>query len=167
MKATFNQEVMLAGWSETHNGGAKVTFWLADSSSLEAFKAMTVAKGKTAGQRLAMCLVEIADDEQAAQRTKATEPIAQAEAVAPAPKLTGLAYLAVQWCKQPMFWDFLNDHVALTTVLNEQGAKALILHHCVIDSRNELNTDKYAAKIFQDEIRDPYMIYMQKQEAKR
>lgn len=167
MKATFNQEVMLAGWSETHNGGAKVTFWLADSSSLEAFKAMTVAKGKTAGQRLAMCLVEIADDEQPSQRTQAADPIAQAEAVSTSPKVTGLAFLAVQWCKQQMFWDFLNDHVALTTVLNEQDAKDLICLECGIDSRKELNTNINAAGGFNRFIREPYMAYMQKQEAKR
>ncbi|WYX08203.1 hypothetical protein WJ978_19770 [Achromobacter xylosoxidans] len=60
----FQGEVMLAGWSQTHNGGAKVTFWLQDDTDLEAFKAMTVAKGKTAGQRLALVAVEIGDDEQ-------------------------------------------------------------------------------------------------------
>jgi hypothetical protein len=66
MKPVYKDEVFLLGWSETHNGGAKVTFLLPDSSALEPFKLMTVAKGKTAGQRLACVLVEIGDDEQPA-----------------------------------------------------------------------------------------------------
>ena len=41
---------------------------------------------------------------QSTQAIAQAETIAQAEAVSPAPKLTGLAFLAVQWCKQPMFW---------------------------------------------------------------
>lgn len=60
----FQDELMLAGWSETHTGGAKVTFWLPDASALDAFRTMTVKKGNTAGQRFACVLVEIGDDEQ-------------------------------------------------------------------------------------------------------
>ena len=103
----------------------------------------------------------------AALNLQATVAIAQAEAVSPAPKVTGLALLAVQWCKQPMFWEFLNDHVALTTVLNEQDAKDLVCLECGIDSRKELNTNAVAAEIFERTLRQPCMIYMQKQEAKR
>lgn len=59
----IESELMLAGWSESHSGGCKVTFWVQDSESLEPFKAMTVAKGKTAGQRLMAVFVEIGYDE--------------------------------------------------------------------------------------------------------
>jgi hypothetical protein len=64
---TFSGEFQLAGWSESHNGGCKVTFWLADPSELDAFRAMTVRKGQQAGHRLAAVLVEIGDDEQPVQ----------------------------------------------------------------------------------------------------
>jgi hypothetical protein len=70
----FHGEVMLAGWSESHNGGAKVTFWLSDPSELDAFRAMTVAKGKTAGQRLGCALVEIGDDDKPVQPAKPVQP---------------------------------------------------------------------------------------------
>jgi hypothetical protein len=60
---SFTGEVMLAGWQETHNGGAKVTFWLPSSEDLEPFRMATVRKGKTAGQRYMCVLVEIGDDE--------------------------------------------------------------------------------------------------------
>jgi hypothetical protein len=60
----FKGEVMLAGWQETHNGGAKVTFWLPSPEELEPFRMATVRKGKTAGQRYMCVLVEIDDQEQ-------------------------------------------------------------------------------------------------------
>lgn len=59
----FKGEVQMAGWGETHNGGCKVTFWLPDSEAMEPFRSATIKKGKIAGQRFMMVLVEINDDE--------------------------------------------------------------------------------------------------------
>lgn len=58
----YADELMLAGWRETHNGGATVTFWLPESALLDVFRGMTVRKGNTAGQRFAAVLVEIDND---------------------------------------------------------------------------------------------------------
>lgn len=63
VRPAFQDEVMLAGWQETHNGGAKVTFWLSSSEALEPFRCATVRKGKTAGQRYMCVLVEVDTDE--------------------------------------------------------------------------------------------------------
>ena len=41
----FSDEVQLAGWSDSHTSGAKVTFWLSDPSQLDAFRGMTERKG--------------------------------------------------------------------------------------------------------------------------
>ncbi|MFY3577035.1 hypothetical protein ACOTI8_30520 [Achromobacter xylosoxidans] len=133
----FQGEVMLAGWSQTHNGGAKVTFWLADDTDLEAFKAMTVAKGKTAGQRLALVAVEIGDDEQ---------PKAQ-----PEQKGGELAKLAGMFCQQPEFWEFAGY------AQNPEGAKDWILSICGIQSRRQLDHDPVAAQTFHDRVRKPYL----------
>ena len=65
----FQGELWLLGWRESHSGGATVTFQLSDPSELDAFRRMTVSKGKVAGQRLACVLVEIQDDETAARPT--------------------------------------------------------------------------------------------------
>lgn len=157
MKPAFNEEVMLAGWSETHNGGAKVTFWLADSESLEAFKAMTVAKGKTAGQRLAMCLVEIDDNEQPKLPFSRT-PEAKKEPI------TGLALLAVQWCKEPLFWQWLSENKGDLIVGDEATAKSVVCYRCLINSRKELNTNHRAADLFNSNIRLPYMDFLSKHE---
>lgn len=63
LNPTFSGEVQLAGWRETHKSGAVVSFFLSDPADLEKFRGLTVAKGKTAGQRFACVLVEIGDDE--------------------------------------------------------------------------------------------------------
>lgn len=61
MSATiaFQGEVQLLGWRETHNQGAQITFQLADPDDLAPFKAMTVRKGRMAGQILMCVLAEV------------------------------------------------------------------------------------------------------------
>ena len=59
----FKGEVQLKGWMIKHNTGAELAFWCADEADIERLKNMTTRKGKQAGQRLAMVLVEIGDDE--------------------------------------------------------------------------------------------------------
>lgn len=66
----FKGEVQLAGWSETHNNGVKVTFWLQDDQELEAFRRITVRKGKTAGQIMMMVLVQVEDGQPVRQPKK-------------------------------------------------------------------------------------------------
>lgn len=147
----FQGEVMLAGWSQTHNGGAKVTFWLQDDTDLEAFKAMTVAKGKTAGQRLALVAVEIGDDE------KPVSP--HAHAVSPhaeRPKGGELAKLAGCLCDDPdfLFW---------ADVGNSEAAAQWIRNLCGVSSRAMLDHDLRAAAIFHQEIRKPFREWAESQ----
>lgn len=150
MKPAFSDEVMLAGWKESHNSGATVTFWLVDSDQLAAFKAMTVKKGNTAGQRLAMVLVEIGDDEQ---------PIAPPE---PKEKTGPLCLLAVRWCQERSFqlWlaEHFSEHPGGTDELN-----AGIRLKCVlgIESRKELDHNPEAADKFHRLIRIPYMQHLE------
>lgn len=133
----FQGEVMLAGWSQTHNGGAKVTFWLSDEDDLDAFKAMTVAKGKTAGQRLALVAVEIGDDEQ---------PKPQPEP----PKGGELAKLAGMFCQSVHFWEFCRADDA-------DEARDWILRVCGVQSRRDLDHNPTAAQLFHDRVRKPYL----------
>jgi len=135
----FQGEVMLAGWSETHNGGAKVTFWLQDSDDLEAFKTMTVAKGKTAGQRLALVAVEIGDDEQPVHRQEK-------------PKGGELARLAGQLCQNPEFLEYGNYE-------SPEEAAADIRFACQIGSRAELDHNPQAAAIFHESYRRPFLAW--------
>jgi hypothetical protein len=143
MNATFSGEVMLAGWSETHNGGAKVTFWLSDPDELAAFKRMTVAKGKTAGQRLACVLVEIGDDE---QPKPPTEPELER-------KGGPLAKLAGMWCQSKDFQEW-------SGYTTPEDARMFILDNCGIESRAELDYDHDAATRFHERIRMQYSSWL-------
>jgi hypothetical protein len=135
IEPSFKGEVMLAGWSESHNGGAKITFWLPESSDLDAFKSMTVAKGKMAGQRLMMVAVEIGDDEQP---------------VRPATPCGPISVLAFRLCKNPEFQNFLE-------VENELAAANLIKKLCGIQTRRELDTNEDAALLFHSKFRVPFL----------
>lgn len=153
IKPMFSGEVQLAAWSESHNGGCKITLWLADSSDLDAFRAMTVRKGNTAGQRLACVMVEIADDETAVQEP-APEPKPEP------PKGGALARLAGQWCGSQEFWLFLRANGMKCESADD--AANIIRSTCKITSRAELDNNADAARIFQDRFRLPYMKWMQR-----
>jgi len=146
MTPTFEGEVQLAGWSESHNGGCKVTFWLSDSDDLEAFRAMTVRKGNTAGQRLACVLIEIGDDEQPVEPAK------------PRDQRGPLCREACDLCAMPAFQEW-------TDTENEEEAKGEILFICGIKSRKELDADPAAAEMFRAEIRAPFLRWQRERKA--
>jgi hypothetical protein len=65
MKVTkFAFEAQLLRWTESSNGGATVVLQLSDADDLTIFKTMTLAKRGVVGQRLAVAVAEIGDDEQ-------------------------------------------------------------------------------------------------------
>lgn len=146
----FSDEVQLAGWSDSHTSGAKVTFWLKDPEQLAAFRGMTERKGKTAGQRLAMVLVEINDDE--------TLGSPQPEKDKPGP----LCLLAIQWCRDEVFqrWICRPSHINPFPEVSAGAARQKIITVCGVESRRELDTNDRAAMRFQELIRLPYMSYL-------
>lgn len=153
----FQGEVMLAGWSQTHNGGAKVTFWLSDEDDLAAFKAMTVSKGKTAGQRLALVAVEIGDDEQpVASRKQGTSGVVSQECANAGDKTKGgeLAKLAGCLCQSQDFQLWL-------CVESEETAADHIRAVCEIGSRADLDHDVIAAARFHEQIRKPFRDWLE------
>jgi hypothetical protein len=150
---TFHGEMQLAGWSESHNGGCKVTFWLQSSEDLDAFRALTVRKGNTAGQRFMAALVEVGDDEQ---------PVQQAETE----KAKGgpLAKLAAQWCSNAEFRRFAASEYG-AALRDEDDCAEWIRHTCGdIKSRSELDHDPIAAKEFH-EIRGAWIEWQRKRGA--
>lgn len=76
-------------------------------------------------------------------------------------KISGLTLLAVEWCKEPQFWQWINSCFEFHVAEDELTAKDTILDMCGIESRKELNTNPKAAAIFQQEIRVPYMQWCQ------
>lgn len=144
IQTSFQGEMQLAGWSETHNGGCKVTFWLPDAAELEAFRALTVRKGNTAGHRFMAALVEIGEDELPVQQEPQQEK----------PKGGALAKLAGMWANEPEFWEWMKsiDHYA-----EDAGdAAAFMRAQCVVQSRAELDSVPEAKTRFDMFIRGPY-----------
>jgi hypothetical protein len=90
---------------------------------------------------------------------QASQERAQEETIAKE-RLTGLALLAVEWCKEPIFRDWMAESFRMTGSVDERVAKSLICSTCGISSRKELNTNPTAQYLFQNEIRGPYMQWL-------
>lgn len=139
MNTTFAGEMQLAGWSDTHTGGCKVTFWLQSQEDLDVFKALTTRKGNTAGHRFMAALVEIGDDEQPVQPVKDELP-----------KGGPLAREAAELCRTEAFQAWMLCET-------EQSAAAEIREACGIRTRAELDSNEAAARIFIEKYRIPFM----------
>lgn len=162
MHPTFQGEVMLAGWTETHNGGAKVTLWLPDPGDLDTFRGMTVRKGNVAGQRLACVLVEIGDDEKPSPETDAAIVEAATEKV----RGGDLARLAGMLCNDPEFQKWMHQmnrglwaHHRGRADSDAEAAAAIVRGACGVKSRAELDHNFDAAEVFHNQFRRPWLEY--------
>jgi hypothetical protein len=153
----FQGEVQFAGYSDSHTQGPKVAFRLQDSGDLDAFRALTVAKGNQSGQRMALVLVLVGDDEQpeAPPAPTTRHPVlAENGKIKPGP----LCMEAIQLCQHPAFRDWVQQQPGFDSApVDEAAAKEFILYECGIHSRKELDTDRQAALRFIDRVRVPFM----------
>lgn len=92
---------------------------------------------------------------------EAAQASAQAETIAKGERVTGLALLAVQWCKDPEFWKFLNHLYDFEVATNEQQARDTVCEILGIESRREIEEKPGVAAQFNQEIRGPYMLWRQ------
>ena len=139
---TINGEAMLLGWAESHNGGVTIRLQLTDADALVAFKAMTVRKGKIAGQRLAYSFVEIGDDEQ---------PVLEPELAKP--KGGELAKWAGILCSDPLFAKWLEKNF---TPLVARDPAGYIRLWCNVESRRELDHNALAGEKFRNQLLIPF-----------
>lgn len=163
---TFSGEMQLAGWSESHTGGCKVTFWLQSPDDLAAFRALTVRKGNTAGHRFMAALVEIGDDEKPVNPDigiPTSAPIGcNSTELKPRAHMGDACYRTVMWCAEPTFWAFLNErNLSADAVTNAREAAELVKFLCAVDSRKEFDTDNEANKSWHRLIREPYRLYLE------
>lgn len=89
---------------------------------------------------------------------QAAQASAQAETISK-DRVTGLALLAVEWCKDPEFLEWMKSETSYIAE-SESDARLAILDICDIQSRRELETDRRAIAVFNQEIRGPYMKWM-------
>ena len=140
----FQGEVMLAGWQETHNGGAKITFWLPTPDLLEPFRLATVRKGKTAGQRYMAVLVEIDTDEKPVDHPSNAAHL----------KLTSAEFLDYAISHAPvqrMEWD---------SARAREWAKYTI----GVKSLSEIDTDAAALERYHRLVRIPFDLWLHRRE---
>jgi hypothetical protein len=150
----FAGEVQFCGYSDSHTQGPIVKFRLTDSDELAAFRAMTVAKGNQAGQRLMLAVALIGDGEEPEAPPEPTtrHPVAAEDGrMKPGP----LCMEAILLCQNPRFREWC-------AVDTEPQAREYLLEVCGIDSRKELDTDRMAADRFVSRIRLPFMAWMRK-----
>jgi hypothetical protein len=153
-------ELMLAGVSWDNRNGSKAAFWISDEDR-DWFAMKTAAKGKIAGQRFAVAIVEIGDDELPKEDVtlQVKGPVPNPEPKAPSKSKfpDGLKGLSVRWCLDPDFQRWA--HGEFFTDINEIGAKLAILGVCDIQSRSELESNDAAIAVFNKSIREPYMAH--------
>jgi len=151
LNPTFSGEMQLAGWSESHTGGCKVTFWLPSPDDLAAFRTLTTRKGNTAGHRFMAALVEIGDDELPVQ-PKVTEQAQQTEPNAT--KIGPLAYWLVLRCNEPGFWMWLES--LGYKCKSAQAAGIFVKSALKIESRKDIDGNPENEHLFHGLIRGPY-----------
>lgn len=157
----FSGEIQLAGWSESHNSGSKISFWLPETKDLDPFRTATIRKGNKAGQRFACVLVEIGDDEQIIQPFNGVrktddlppqndEKADNSAALVARAKGGELAKWAGILSNDPVFWEWANETDECLPLYNQADAAAYIRDACNVTSRAELDHSPEAAKIFRN-----------------
>lgn len=134
----FKGEVQFRRYSDTSTQGQQVVFAVSDRDALAPFI------GKE-GKRYMAVLVEIGDDEQ---------PVIQ-------PKMGDLCRMAVMFCKDPMFIDFIDQR--FSPCLTEFEAKQALYEVLGIASRRDLDSDPKKADAFHTLIRKPFLAWKEKQ----
>lgn len=148
---TFQGEIQFRRYSDTSTQGQQVVFAVQDREALECFI------GKE-GKRFMAVLVEVGDDEQPVnanplmQKNSGTKPELKRE------PLGDLCWRAVQWCKEPEFWSWMCSMNLMCD--SEEGASRFVKSVCGVGSRKDLDTDKEAARKFNQLIRGPYQKHL-------
>ena len=148
-KPTFAGEVQFRRYSDTSTQGTQIVLALADRESLQSFIGLE-------GKRFMVALVLIGDDEQP------VNPVESHQIKKDREPLGDLCWRAVQWCKEPEFWEFLTKAICVDggRVFDESGAKYAVQVMCGIESRKELDTNPEAARNFHQHIRGPYQKHL-------
>lgn len=138
-------EVQLRRLSYSSNQASSITFGVHDEE-WEKFKGCE-------GKRFMAVFVEIGADEQPVYEYPKTEH----KPVGP------LCMLAVQWCKDERFWEWLNQLDGVNgDISSEEEAKDIILVYLDIDSRKQIDDNGPIAEEFHETFRKPFMAWLEK-----
>jgi hypothetical protein len=87
---------------------------------------------------------------------EAAQASMQKQAAEPEMKGGELARMAGVFCKDTLFWEWINLETDFA-VVDAEGARNIILHMCEIESRRELDHNPDAAAMFHTHIRKPFI----------
>lgn len=159
----FAGEAQLAGWSDTHNGGAKITFWLPSADDLDKFRALTVRKGNTAGHLVMLAVVEHDGEGTPIPPPEPTKQHEPQKSHARATKTNGPYCIeAIDLCRTQLFWKWAEGEAGVP-VRNEEQAKQFILSILGIGSRKDIDGDAGIVDTFINDIRIPFMHWQREQ----
>ena len=82
----------------------------------------------------------------------------------PRERLGDLAWRAVQWCKEPEFWKFLNLCTSGDVVDTEEKASRRVKFMCNVGSRKDIDSSPDAIQRFHAHIRGPYQKHLMARE---
>lgn len=151
---TFAGEVQFRRYSDTSTQGTQIVLALPDREALQSFIGLE-------GKRFMAVLVQIGDDERPVTGNPVSETKPGNSRYDREP-LGDLCWRAVQWCKDPAFWDFLKQAVCNpgSEISNENDARYVVQAVCGVESRKELDTNPEAARKFNLLIRGPYQKHL-------
>jgi hypothetical protein len=141
----FNGELMLMSGGQPLGQGFWVSFWLDDEAEHHPFAGYRGRKGDRPGDMFSAAFVELDDDDSAIDQDKRGK-VEDAHARA-GQKLSQYCYLL---CNNEMFVHYLEERA-----LDNRVAR-WVRWRCNIESRSELDHNPEAAKIFHEQIREPY-----------
>ena len=136
----YKGEALLVNWGDTSTRGRTVTLELPlgpDAPETHPFRDLAVRSGKQAGQRLAIMVVQINDDE---------TPVIQEHK---------LSVQAALLCKDPDFRKFMQGR-SIATLDTEEDMKQWMYHGAGIKSRAAFDHDTKAANWFITQCKMPY-----------
>lgn len=149
---TFAGEVQFRRYSDTSTQGTQIVLALPDREALQSFIGLE-------GKRFMAVLVQIGDDEQPVTGNPVSANAGKSH-IQREP-LGDLCWRAVQWCKEPEFWDFLTRTYMHNAVIEgEDDAATAVKSICSVDSRKELDTMPHARDLFNSMIRTPYQKHL-------
>lgn len=133
----YQGEALLVNWGDTSSRGRTVTLELPQEDETHPFRDLAIRSGKQAGQRFALVVVQVGDDEQ---------PVVQEK------KLSAQAAIL---CKDAGFRSFIAER-SISVVETEEDAKNWMCSGAQVTSRKAFDTNSRAADWFLTQCKLPY-----------
>lgn len=157
-KPMFQGEVMLMSGGQPLGQGFWVSFWLDDEADHHPFAGYRGRKGDRPGDMFSAAFVELDDDDQPIDQAK-RDKVEEAHARA-GQKLSQYCYML---CNNELFLNYLEERALVNNKprsihwwAKDDRVARWVRWRCNIESRSELDYNKEAAKIFHEQIREPY-----------